>query len=82
VDAVDTSPYLGGQNVLKTFEMAIRHNRRTTRPELEREFSLSGFIFTYLQKYFYGPLTVRVVIAPIAPPLAGPLCMCGGDVRV
>ena len=29
-DAVDTSPDLGGQNVLKTFEMAIRHNRRTT----------------------------------------------------
>jgi len=38
-DAVDTSPDLRGQNVLKTFEMmAIRHNRRTTRTELERVF--------------------------------------------
>jgi len=34
-DAVDFSPDLWGQNVLKTFEMAIRHNRRTTRTELE-----------------------------------------------
>jgi len=25
---------LGGRNVLKTFEMAIRRNRRTTRTEL------------------------------------------------
>ena len=35
-DTVDTSPDLGGQNVLKTFEMVI--NRRTTRTELERVF--------------------------------------------
>ena len=28
-DAVDTSHDLGGQNVLKTFEMAIRHKRQT-----------------------------------------------------
>jgi len=34
-DAVDTSPDLKSQNVLKTFEMAIRNNRRTTRTELE-----------------------------------------------
>jgi len=33
-DAVDTSLDLGGQNVLKTFEMAIQHSRRTTRLEL------------------------------------------------
>jgi len=32
---VDTSPDLGGQNViLKTFEIAIRHNRQMTRTEL------------------------------------------------
>jgi len=34
-DAVDASPKLGGQNVLKTFAMAIQHNRRPTRTELE-----------------------------------------------
>jgi len=48
-DAVDTSPGLGGQNVFKTFEMAIRHNRWTTRTELERV-SVPGFIFSYVQK--------------------------------
>jgi len=37
-DAVDTSPDLGGHNVLETFEMAIRRNRRTTRSEFERVF--------------------------------------------
>jgi len=46
-DAVDTSPDLGGKNVLDTLQMAIRHNRRTTRTELEREFSVTGFIFTF-----------------------------------
>ena len=30
-DAVDTGPDLGGQNVLKTFEMAIRHNKQGLR---------------------------------------------------
>ena len=30
-DAVDTVPDLGGQNVLKTFEMAIRHNKQGLR---------------------------------------------------
>jgi len=54
-DAVDTSPDLGGQNVLKTFEMAIRHYRRTTWTELERVFCCSIF-FTYIEVYFYGPL--------------------------
>ena len=34
-DAVDASPKLGGKNVLKTFAMAIRHNKRPTRTELE-----------------------------------------------
>jgi len=35
-DAVDISTDSGGQNVLETFEKAIRHNRLTTRTELER----------------------------------------------
>jgi len=35
-DVVDTSPDLRGKNVLKTFEVAIRHDRRATRSELER----------------------------------------------
>ena len=58
-NAVDTSPDLGGQNVLKTFEMAIRHKRQTTRTELEteRQFSVAAFIFTHFQKYFSGPHT-------------------------
>jgi len=30
-DAVDTSPDLVGQNVLKTFKMAIQHNRQISR---------------------------------------------------
>jgi len=55
-DVVDTSPDLGGQNVLETFEMAIRHNRRTARTELE--FSVAGLIFTYVHiAYTFGPLT-------------------------
>jgi len=33
-DADDTSPDLRAQHVLKTFEMAIRRKRRTTRTEL------------------------------------------------
>jgi len=37
-DAVDTSPVFWGQNVLKIFEMTTRHNRRTTRTELDRVF--------------------------------------------
>jgi len=43
-DAFDTSPDLAGQNGLKTFEVAIRHNRRTTRSE--RELSVARFVFT------------------------------------
>ena len=56
--AVDTSPDLGGggQNILETFEMAIRHNGPTTRTELDSFFSVTGSIFTYVQKYFSGPL--------------------------
>ena len=46
-DAVDTSRDLWGQNVLETFEMAIRHKQRSTRTELERGFA-AGFILTQL----------------------------------
>ena len=38
----------------KTFEMAIPHERQTTRTELR--VSVAGFIFIYVQKYFSGPL--------------------------
>ena len=37
-DAVATGPDLGGRNVPRAFEMALRHNRRTARTELERVF--------------------------------------------
>jgi len=40
--------------------MGIRHNRVTTR-----DFSVAGFIFTYVQKYFSG-LTGGGAIAAIA----------------
>jgi len=53
-DAVDTSPDLGGQNVFKTFEMAIRHNRWTTRTELE---FLFPDLFSVTFKKIYGFLT-------------------------
>ena len=54
-DAVDTSPDLRGQNVLKTFEMmAILHNRRTTRTELERVFCRWTY-FRLRSKIFFRP---------------------------
>jgi len=55
--------------------MAIRHNTRPTRAELERVFtSVAGFIFTPVQKYFSGPLTRRgggdrAPSLPVDPPL-------------
>ena len=50
-DAVDTSPDLGGQNALKTFEMVIRHIQAADTNGIG-EFSVVEFIFTYVQKYF------------------------------
>ena len=61
-DAVDTSPDLGSRHILKTFEMAIRHIRRTTRTELE--FSVAGFIFTYVQNIFLVVLGGRAIAPP------------------
>ena len=46
-DAVDTSPDLGSQNILETFEMATRHTRWTTRTELESFLSLDLFSLTF-----------------------------------
>ena len=46
-DAVDTGPDLGDHNVLETFEMAIRHKRRTTRTELESFLSLDLFLLKF-----------------------------------
>jgi len=46
-DAVDTSPDLGGQNAVKIFEMAIRHDRRPTRTQLESFLSLNLFSLTF-----------------------------------
>ena len=65
-DAVDTNPDLEGQNVIKSFEMAIRHNRRTTRTELQ-SFFVAGFILTDVLKYFSGFL-MGGASAPIRAP--------------
>jgi len=66
-DAVDFSPDLWGQNVLKTFEMAIRHNRRTTRTELESFLTLDLLSLTF--KNIFLVLLRGGTIAPIYPPL-------------
>ena len=57
-DAVDTWPDLGGgQNVIRTFEMAIWHNRRTTRTELEKVFCRWTYYNLLSTKIFSGSLT-------------------------
>jgi len=53
-DAVDTSPDLAGQNVLKTSEMAIPHDGQTTRTELERVFH-RWIYFDLLSQIFFWP---------------------------
>jgi len=58
-DAIDASADLWDQNVLRTFEMAIRHKRRATGTELESFLSLDSFSLTF--KFFFGP----------SPPLGG-----------
>jgi len=74
-DAVDTttSPDLGGQDVVKTFEIAIRYNTRTTRMELEFFLSLDLFLLTFIN-IFSGPLTGEggdrpPPTSPMDPPL-------------
>jgi len=62
-------------NAVKTFEMSTRHNRRTTRMDLYWELSVTGFIFTYVQKYFSGRGEGAIApIAPVDPPLFTSLC--------
>ena len=46
-DAADASPDLWGQNVLRSFEIAFRYNRRTTRTELERVLFIDLFSLTF-----------------------------------
>ena len=49
--------------------MVIRHNRRTTRTELERVFWCWFYFHLRVQKHYYGPLRGEGwAIAPIAPP--------------
>jgi len=71
VDAVDTSPDLGDQNGLKTFEMAIRRERRPddTNGTRERFLSLDLFSLTF-KNIFSSPLTVggRLGQSPSSPP--------------
>jgi len=74
-DAVDTSPDFGGRNVLKTFEMAIRHNWRTTGTELERESFLSLDLFSLIFKSIFWPIyggggDRPIVPTPMDPPLS------------
>ena len=63
-DAVNTSPDLGGQNVLKTFEMAIHHNRLMTRTELETGFC-RWIYFHLCSKIFFGPLAFPYASATV-----------------
>ena len=50
---IDTSTGLGGQNVLKTFEMSIPHNRRTLQMELESFLSMALFSLAF--KIIFAP---------------------------
>jgi len=70
-DAVDTNPDLEGQNVIKSFEMAIRHNRRTTRTELQSFLSLDLFSLTFKNIFFW--LSYGGASAPIVPAMYPPL---------
>ena len=55
---IDTSPDFGGQNVLKTFEIAIRLNERPTRTGLERVFC----------RWIYFRLRSKIFFLPPFPP--------------
>jgi len=65
LDAIDTGPAFGGQNVLETFEMAIRHNRRTTRTELERVFCRCIYFHVRSKVFFWPSYGER---SPPSPP--------------
>jgi len=66
-DAVDTSLHLGGQKVFKTFEMAIRHNRRPTQTELETVFCRWIYLHLRSEIFFVALLRRGGAIAAIAP---------------
>jgi len=72
-DAVVTSPDLGGQNVFKTFKMAIRQNRRTTSTELNKIFCRWIYFHLLFKKYFFTLLGRGGAIPHIAPPMDQPL---------
>jgi len=55
----------GGQNVLKIFEMTTRHNRRTTRTELDRVFC--RWIYFHLRSKLYSDLLTGA-LAPLPSP--------------
>jgi len=59
-DVVNISHDLGGQNVLKTVEMATRHNRWTTRTELERVFCRWIYIQLRSKYCAFGVLTLLI----------------------
>jgi len=62
-DAVNTSPDLGDQNVLKTCEMAIHHNRLMTWTELETGFC-RWIYFHLCSKIFLALLHSRMHLPP------------------
>jgi len=76
---VDTSPDLGGQNALKIFEMAIRHDRRPTRTELESFLSLNLFSLTFKNiiwpSYGGGGALWQGWPSPKSPLLSSDCCM-------
>jgi len=57
-DAVDSSPDLGAQSVLKIFELAVRYNRQTARAELQSFLSPDSFSLMFN----------NIFLAPIAHP--------------
>ena len=65
-DARDTSPHQWVQNVLETFEIAIRHNRRTRRTELERVFC--RWIYFHLRSKIFSWLSWGQDDRPNRPP--------------
>jgi len=48
-------PIYGDQNVLRTFEMVIRHVGRMMTTAYIREFSVAGFILITFRNIFFWP---------------------------
>ena len=66
-DAVDTGPDLRCQNVLTTFETAIRHNRRTTQTELEKVFCRWIYFHLHSKIFFWPSYGGRSPPSPLWP---------------